>query len=254
MKKGNESQGVKTTDTIFGIIEEIRRSNGATVTEVAEKLDLAPSTVYAHLSTLESMKYLVKEEGMYHIGLQFLYHGTHARNRLPVAQVARPALSELADTTEELVWLVVEEHGRGVFLQRETGAKAISVRARPGTRGYLHYLATGKAILAEFSDVKVRDIIDMHGLPSATGNTITDEKELFKELEMIRKNGYAFMNGEIIKGLSGIAASIVHEGTVHGAVSVTGPENRLSRDYLKEEILNDLLNATNEIELRLKRP
>lgn len=252
MAKNDTSRGVKTTKTVFGIIELLQESDGATLTEIADGLDLAPSTVHEHLISLTSENYIIKEDSRYYLGLQFLDRGIHARNRLQVTHAAPPSLIQLAEETGELVSLVVEEQGHAVFLLQEKGENAINVRARAGMRSYLHCLASGKAILSELSDKKVEEIIDQHGMYPATEDTITGREELFDELQMIREQGYASTAGEITEGLSAVGAPIIADGTLHGGVSVSGPKNRFSREYVNENLLDELLTATNEIELRLK--
>jgi len=51
---------VKTTETLFDIVEYIE-DDGATVTELADELKYAKSTVHRHLTTLEARRYVVKE-------------------------------------------------------------------------------------------------------------------------------------------------------------------------------------------------
>jgi DNA-binding IclR family transcriptional regulator len=60
--------------------------------------------------------------------------------------------------------LLVEEHGRGTYLQRTWGDQAVQVEAHVGTRVSLHSTALGKSILAYLSDVRVDRIIETHGL------------------------------------------------------------------------------------------
>lgn len=251
-KNNTNAREVKTARTIFGVIETLQRLEGATITEVATELDLAQSTVYQHLTTLEHLGYVVKHEGQYQVGLKFLDHGMFARNRYTIARNVKPPLQDLAETTGELVWLVVEEHGQAVFVKKFEGVRAISVRAREGTRGHLHYLDSGKAILAHLSEERVREIMVEHGLPQMTSRTITSESELLGELADVRERGTALMDGDVIEGLYGIAAPVLHRDEVLGAVSVSGPSHRLCNDGVREGIREDLLSATNEIELRLK--
>jgi DNA-binding IclR family transcriptional regulator len=102
------------------------------------------------------------------------------------------------------------------------------------------------------SEDEVERILERHGLPKKTDQTITDRNELEEELEEIRAEGVAFNINESLLGERAVAAPIVSEKEVMGAITVVGPANRLSGSYFREEIPDLLLGATNEIELRLK--
>lgn len=245
-------RSVKTADTIFGIIECIQKSDGAKMREVADAMDLAESTVHTHLTTLLDKEYLVKRGQQYYISLKFLEHGIFAKTNYTIANTAQRTLEELADQTGEAVYLIVLEHGRGVYIAKSLGDHAVQTEGRVGLRRNLHEIAAGKAILAHLPEDQIDDILARHGLPKKTEQTITNRQELETELEEVRDTGVAFNVNESLSGERAVAAPIVPELEVVGAIAVVGPANRLSGDYFQEEIPNLLLGAANEIELRLQ--
>lgn len=250
--QASPNRRVKTVDTVFGIIEYLQEANGAGVTEVSEALGRAKSTVHDHLATLEEKEYVVKQpDDTYTIGLKFLSHGIHARQIREVVRIAQPYLDDLADETGEVVWLVVEEHGRGVFVSKAMGEHAVQTLGRIGKRAYLHEMAAGKAILAYLPPVRVEEIIDRHGLPGRTQKTITNPETLFEELNVIREQGYAVNRSETHEGVRAVGSAIQYEGEVLGAIAVSGPKNRISGERLRKTIPETLLGTTNAIELRL---
>ncbi len=242
---------IKTTKSVFGIIEAIKRLDGASISEIAEQTGLAPSTVHSHVSTLESMEYLRRDGYEYNVGLRFLDFGIHAKDQLAVTSVTQPALGQLADDTGESAWIIVEEHGWGINLEGATGDRGVRTAERVGWRTYLHVHAAGKAILAHLPKERVDQIIDRRGLPRLTARTITDRETLSEELERTRQRGYAQDRSEGIDGLSAIAAPIIVDDIVHGSVTVAGPANRMKGSKFTEEIPDAVLGAANTIELKL---
>lgn len=242
---------IKTADTMFAIIQELQHRDGAGVTELAHDLGLAKSTVYDHLATLEQAEYVVKEDEHYRLGLRFLDHGMYARTQLGTEEVIRPAIEQLANEVDEAVWFVVEEHGKAVFIYRALGERAVQTNARIGRRSHLHQLAAGKAILAELPTDRVREILDRHGLPAQTDETITDVETLLEELEEVRESGIAYEQGEMVVSVSSVAAPVVFEGEVIGAITVIGPSHRIGGSRLRETLPELIQGATNEIELKL---
>ncbi|WP_226043074.1 IclR family transcriptional regulator [Natrinema sp. DC36] len=245
---------VKTTDTLFKIIATLQSMDGASLAELTNELEFAKSTIHGHLATLESNEYVVRIDNVYELSLKFLEHGMFVKNNRPITRVGNPILEDLADETGEVAWLIVEEHGKAVYLDKTMGEKAVQTHASVGGRARLHHLATGKLILAYLSDERVEEIIDRHGLPELTPHTITDRDELQAELKRIRDDGIALNDKETIDGLRAIGAPVLGENTIHGAICVSGPANRLTTKRCHDEIKPLLLEATNELELKLQYP
>ncbi|MGM0605780.1 MAG: IclR family transcriptional regulator [Halobacteriota archaeon] len=242
---------VQATETSLRIIEALMAREGAGVTELAEHLQLPKSTVFNHLKTLEHNEYVTKDGDTYDVGLRFLYLGEYARNRRRLAKVGAPEIDKLADRTNEMANLLVEEHGRGVFIYKQKGADAVNMDTHEGKRVHLHTTAFGKAILAYLPAERVESIIDRHGLPQATEHTITDRDALYEELAQIRDRGHAFESEERLKGLQCVAAPIVTAESVIGAVSVSGPKSRMRGEWLREDLPALIKSTANVIEINL---
>lgn len=242
---------VQATGTSLRILEAVIELNGANNTEIANHLDMTKSTVYNHLQTLLKSKYIVKDDDEYDIGLKFLRMGEYARNRHPISTVGPPEIEKLARQTNELANLIVEEHGQGVFIYREKGEEAVHMDTHTGKRLPLHTTAFGKVILANLPEERVEDILDQYGLPAHTENTITDRNELFTELEEVRQQGYAFDREERLKGLRCIAAPVIRNNIAIGAVSVSGPANRMQGERFTEEFPNLVTSTANVIEINM---
>jgi DNA-binding IclR family transcriptional regulator len=248
----NASNPVKSVETAFEVLEALRRLDGAGVTAVATELDVPKSTAYNHLETLEQEEYVVKEGSEYYVGLRFLDLGRYARQREGLYETARPELESLAEETGELVNLLVEEHGLGVYLCRVRGDRAVNVAASTGTRVYLHSTALGKAILAHSSESHVEDVLSERGMPAETERTTTDPDELRTQLTEIRDRGVAFDREERLAGLCCAAVPVIDDdGRPIAAISVSGPKNRMKGDRLESEIPELLASAANVVELNL---
>ncbi len=246
------SNPVKSAETTITIIDGLKELGGAGVTELSRHLDLPKSTVHNYLSTLEQEEYLVKDGTTYRLGIRLLEYGAYARNQMEIYEVAKPELEQLASETGELANLLIEEHGRGSYLYRTRGEMAVRVKAHVGTRVTLHSTALGKSILAHLPRERVKTIVDRHGLEPSTEETITDRSTLFDELDRIQEEGVAFDEGERIKGLRCVAAPVLDaDDDVLGAISVSGPANRLRGDRFREDLPQRVLEAVNVIELNV---
>lgn len=243
---------IQATKTTFEVIDALQELNGAGVSEIAEYTGMSKSSVHNYLSTLRELEFVEKDGTEYWIGLRFLSLGACARHQRQLYHVARAQVDDLAADTSELANLLVEEHGKGVYLYTKSGSEAVSVDVHTGHRIYLHNTAIGKAILAHMPEERVAVILDRHGLPRSTDRTITSRTELFQQLEEIQRTGIAFDRQERLKGLRCVAAPIFDpNGNVRGALSISGPVSRMSGDRFEKSLPNLLRNATNVIELDL---
>lgn len=249
-----QSRPVKTAETSFELLEQLSAADGDAlgVTELADRLGLAKSTVHRHVGTLESLGVVARDGEKYRLGLRLLDYGLRARGGHDLYHIARPKVEELAETTGEKVWCITEEQGRSVHLFGAAGRNSVTTSARAGAWGYLHQHAAGKAILAHLPETRVRQIVERHGLPAKTPNTVTGEAELFEQLEQIAERGYAFNREESVTGLHAVGAAVTDDdGVAVGAISVSGPANRLKGEWLTDDLPDLLLGATNEIEINL---
>lgn len=243
---------VKAAQTTFRIIHALKNLDGAGVTELSDHLDLSKSSVHSYLSTLKEGGYVVQDGETYQVGLRFLELGSYAQRRKKIYDVAKPEVGSLAEETGELANLMVEQHGLGVYLHRAHGEDAVGVDVYSGARIHLHSTALGKAYLSQLPEDRVREIMDTHGMPAETENTVTDVDALLDELAEIREEGIAYDREERLPGARCVAAPIVtNSGDVEGAISVTGPARRMKGERFETEIPELLWNATNVIELNI---
>jgi DNA-binding IclR family transcriptional regulator len=243
---------IKAVERSFAVVEGLKKLDGAGVTELAQYIDIPKSTAYVHISTLTEMGYLIKTDGKYHISLQFLEVGEHARRQKKVYEAARPHLKKLSEETGELTNLLVEENGVGVHILKTRGDNAVELDTFPGKHIPIHQTSRGKAYLSCLPKERVQEIIDCHGMSQATGRTITDIETLFEELTEIQERGYAIDRGERVKGLHCIAAPIKDRSDVPvAAISVAGSMGKLTNERIETELSNKVLNTANVIELDL---
>lgn len=242
---------VQSAKTTFEIVEALRKLDGAGVTELADHLSMPTSSVHDYLKTLESQEYLVREEGAYKVGGRFLSLGEHYRSRQKIWQIAKPEIDALAVETGQHANLMVEEHGRGVFIYCAQGEEAVELDTHDGMRVHLQTTALGKAILAHRSEAEIQSIIDRHGLPAITEKTIVDRDDLMSDLEEINTRGFATDDEERVKGVRCVAAPILKDGRSIAAVSVSAPKSRLQGEKFAQTVPDHVMDAANIIEINL---
>ncbi|MGQ4556829.1 IclR family transcriptional regulator domain-containing protein [Halobellus sp. GM3] len=242
---------VDSVKLAFSILGFVRSENGAGVSAVADRFDIPTSTAYDHLSTLYELEYVTKEDSQYKLGLNAFHLGSGAKASTQISSSGLEIADRLADQTGENVLLVAEEFGFAFYLHRSIGEYGIETRNFLGDKQFLHCTASGKAILANLPADRVEEIIERHGLCERTEHTITDRDELLEALDNVRNQEYALSNQETAIGTAGIAAPVIVDNYVYGAIAVTGPTKRIWREETKQNIIKAVLEASNEIQLRI---
>jgi DNA-binding IclR family transcriptional regulator len=244
---------VGASEKTLTILEHLHEQGPSRVTDVATSIGAGKGTVHNHLATLREHGYVLKDGGTYRLGLKFLQIGGSVRNQSDLYHVARPKLQSLAEETGEIANLLTEERGRGIYLLHVRGADAVELDTHVGLQTHLHATALGKAMLAYMPQERVESILDHHGLPAKTPQTITDEGVLFDRLDTIRDRGYAIDRGERQAGLRCVAAPIRgDEDTVVGAISLSAPETRVADDDLDGSFAESVVSTANVIELEIR--
>ena len=255
METDDTPRTLKTVETTIDIIRELERRNGATITELADELGLSKGGVYNHLATLRESRLVVQNGNTYDLSLHIAALGEHVKNNSMFYRAGCVETDNVAETTGEYAHLMAVEYGRGIHIYQAKGEHAVGKKYHdfnPQKPDYLHYTATGKAVLAHFPTEQVEWIIDTWGLPQMTKHTITDREELFEELDRTRERGYSINDEEELIGIYAVGAPIRNtEDEVVGSISVSGPVERIKGENHEPKLAETVSQAANVIRLNM---
>ena len=244
------ARDVRGVDPVFEIIEALCDIDSGTPAAIAAETTLSEPSVIAYLDRLEELAYVVERDGVYQNGLKFLDIGERVKYNTNIFDIVAEEVDKLAAKSGELALFSVMEHGQNVLLYKAHGEEAIQTTHEIGLREPMHCSALGKAILAELPDEQVSRIIDRHGLPEFTEQTITDREGLFESLTETNERGYALDMEEAKPGMRCVAAAVSSENSpLHGAVSIAAPKSRMQGEQLTTAVPELVKGAANIIEL-----
>lgn len=230
--------GVQSVDRALSIIETLAEDDeGYRLSDLAIRTGLSTSTVHRLLGTLENRRFVQfdRTQSKWHVGSRcFTVGATFARRRNFAAQ-AIPYLRKLRDLTRETANLAVVDDEFIVVLTRMESREIMRSLTRLGGRVAMVASGVGKAVLATYSNEDVSAIIHHHGMPRLTEKSIVRPGELFKELEKIRRQGYAVDDEEACMGLRCVAAVVFNDcAEPLAAISVSGMAGRLTDERLPQ--------------------
>jgi DNA-binding IclR family transcriptional regulator len=145
-------------------------------------------------------------------------------------------MQQLHQELGETVNLSVRHDDEVVYVERTApGNSMMRVVQIIGTRAPLHITAVGKVFLAADTADYVEQYAKRSGLVRYTDNTRSDLDLLQRDLEFVRKQGYAYDDEEAEKGVSCIGAGIYNdEGRLVAGLSVSAPSDRLDKSWARQ--------------------
>ncbi|MFH1982841.1 MAG: IclR family transcriptional regulator [Pseudomonadota bacterium] len=143
-------------------------------------------------------------------------------NYFRIAATVQPLLNDLRDRIGETVFLGVMSCSKGVIVATAEAEKPFKISSPPGTVIPLLAGAVGKVFLARMDDARAREQLRRTGLPRSTPRSVTDENAYLRELESVRKNGYALDDEEYLAGVKAVAVSLDNRSALPMAVWVVG--------------------------------
>jgi len=204
--------------------------------ELAQALEMPPSTVHRFLSTLQSRGYVAQNEddGRYFLTFKLCGIADSIQRNQTMLQIGRPFLRQVAENFGESTNLCAETNMSVMYLEVVPGKqKTLFSMHYIGHVAPLHCTGAGKLLLTNFSDKQLDRYIRDKGLARMTANTITTKEALVEELNNITRQGYAFDNEECEMGVRCIAAPIYdYRGRIVAGMSVSGPTVRMTDKHL----------------------
>ena len=237
-KPGAVTGQVQSLTRGLSILEALANADGGlTLTDVARRVALPPSTTHRLLATLEKTGYVYQagDLGLWYVGLQAFAVGSgFLANRDFVAQ-SHAYLRRLMEQSGETANLAILDGTEAVFIGQVQCREMMRLLVKLGSRVPLHASGVGKAIFAALPDEQIEAILKLRGLPKITPSTITAAETMWSALRVIRQRGWSFDDEEHALGTRCVAAPIYDEHAEPlGAISLAGPSSRLSDERIRQ--------------------
>lgn len=223
--------GTQAVDRALGLLTQVMDSaSPLTFGELQNSSGLAKSTLSRLLSSLEAAGLIHRTaSGLIRPGsalTRFAY--IHQPNE-ELLEFAAPAMQALSDATGETINIAVLLGHEVEQIGQIDCTFHVGGINWGNSRVPLHCSALGKAFLAYGAE------LPPGRLTRLTPRSVTNRQELDEQLAIIRERGWALADSELEIGLIAIAAPIFREsGDMIGALSISGPTMRMTREVTEE--------------------
>lgn len=206
-----------------------------TVPEMALSLGMPASTLYRYVRSLKERGLLEEDRqspGGYRLGPRVLELAQVYSQTTDLGRVSRPVMRELADLTGESVMLMLARDLHGYCIEAVESRRSLRLSFEIGHPLPLHAGASMKILLAYLDEATFRAVVQA-GLTRYTQATITDPERLRAHMTEIRRQGWAFSDGEVDEWARAVAAPVRNSrGVVVAGLSLAGPSQRLADEHL----------------------
>ena len=229
-----DSSSVQSVDRALAILEILAQRGESGVTEIAADLGVHKSTASRLMGALLNRGLVdqVSDRGRYRLGLGLVRLAGNVTSSLDAVSGSRAITRALATEVGETVNIAVLDNNRVLYVDQVVGPSMVSMRSWLGQSVPTHCTATGK-VLTAWLDKPERIAARPPTWKKLAPNTITTVDALEKELEQVRKQGFAVADQEMEADFMAIAAPIRDEhDEVTAALVISGPASRIkAKDF-----------------------
>lgn len=241
--KGDDKQvsANSTADRAIEILLAFDASHPVwTPTALAQHLDMPRSTIYRYFNSLKHYGLIVEDrEGGFQLSAKIVELARVAKSTSTVLRIARPYLEHLSEKFGEFTSLRELIGPELVPLDRIDCRHHVRIPYLRNTTLPWPATAGAKVMLAFSPPHEVDEMFKTFTPRAYTSHTITEPALLERELERVRKQGFAISNEERDEGVSGVAAPIFSAGRLAYCIALGGPSFRF--------VGNNLAQMTDEV-------
>jgi DNA-binding IclR family transcriptional regulator len=222
-------QGNSSVATALTVLEALSLSDGVGVSQLARQLDLPKSTVQRTLLTLKAAGWARQDRhARWGLTLRCAVVSQRVISRTTLSEAVRPIVVELRDETRETVRCFLIEAMNIVLLDVAESDQAVrAVDENLPNSVPLHATAIGKAALAARPDELAAVLA--RPLRGVTPKTITDPDVLRRDIDEVRRQGWAEMREEMHLDVGGVAAVTALASDIMIGMGITYPLHRASK-------------------------
>ncbi|SDD60295.1 IclR family transcriptional regulator domain-containing protein [Glycomyces harbinensis] len=213
-----------------------------TLSEVAKETGLTRATARRFLLTLTELGYVRAGGRHFRLTPRVLELGFAYLSSLSLPELAQPHLERLVAEVQESASVAVLDGTDIVYVSRVATRRIMRVAINIGTRFPAVSTSMGRVLLADLDTERLDAALEEARPVAFTPFTITDEARLRAEIDLVRSQGWAFVDQELEEGLRSIAVPIRDQwGKAVAAMNVSSHTSRNDLDSVRRDLLPPLL-------------
>jgi len=205
----NPRDRVVSLERGLAVLLALGQGEAMSLREVADSAGVSRAAARRSLITLMNLGYVGETADGYEIRPRVFEFGYAYLGRQPLTSVGTRYLMELVTRIDEFASIAVLDDAHIVHIVRETPAsRLISVDINVGSRFPAFATAQGRVLLAGLTPEQWKVESSQLALTRFTSHTVESLDELEKQLDSVRRTGYAVNDQQMSNGIRSVAVPI----------------------------------------------
>lgn len=221
----NDKNIIKSAIKIFDVLELVVEEESISLTDISNQTKYTKSTTQRILNTLRYLDYIDQDlsTNEYFPTMKIHTLGEYLTINNIIKETSKKHLREMAQEINETINLGILDGYNIVYLDKIVSTSPLRVDVDSSMNIPIYCSALGKCMAAFNSKVFSFE----NNYKKYTANTITSDKDFKKELETVRKRGYAIDNEEFVEGLMCVGMPILNKNNeAVASLSISIPKIR----------------------------
>lgn len=180
-----------------------------TLTEIAQELDIAKSSVHGLCTTLADAGLIERgTDGGYRLGVKVVDLANARLRSTDLPTEFYSIWGELGAFRSQAAVVSVRDGADSVYVACRNSTQPLGVTFRIGMRLPACCTATGKAFLSTLPEEAIHDLYTRHDFVRLTDKSVADASALVEQLREVRARGYSIDDGETREHMCSFGAPV----------------------------------------------
>lgn len=220
--------------------------------DLAKRLDINKSSMFSLLATLEKLNWVTRERNdTYRIGSALAMMASASIQQFSLLDAFHQEAAVVKQTIGESIQLAKLDGSEVLYLAKEEAPTPVRLASEPGMRFPAHATALGKAMLSDLPEAAIERLYpgESPSLAMLTPHTLSSRQQLWDQLQIVKRQGYAFDLQESVIGFCCAAAPIRDvNGKIVAAVSSSMPQHQW--ELKKESVVQEICKLAGKLSRR----
>lgn len=225
VEEETKSHGIQSIEVGMDILKKISEAGKPlSITEIAILCDTSKSKLHRYLTSFVRTGMVEKnQDAKYILGTEIIRLGLVASRKLNITEIVAPHLMYLKETLNETVALAVWGQNGPFFISWEESNGPVNIGVKVGSQVSITQSAAGLVFATflpnEVTEKKINEEL----------NTLSIDSARFQlTIDSVKANGYAYVKGTTVAGISAIAAPIFDRSSkLIASLTIVGLEHSL---------------------------
>ncbi|TCT28178.1 IclR family transcriptional regulator [Martelella mediterranea] len=205
--------------------------------EITRSLKLPKSTVHGLLTVMMELALIVRNsDGTYRIGPHTMRWANGFLSKMDIVSIFNEYFAQDTAFRHYTMTLTVLDHRDVVYIGCRNSDQPLGQTFRIGMRLPAPFTATGKILLSEMSEARLRHLFDSEFPAAMTSRSAKNLEQLMVELAATRERGFSIDDGQVSEGMICIGSAVRdHTGQI-----IAGIATSLMRTEASIEVVSDM--------------